>query len=460
MSQALVQYQKGIEVNATNPLCYVGLGKVQWYEGKQTEAKANFYKATTLAQGKNATVLMKIADAYINADNKNISEALSLLALADKLEPKNPEVFILMGDAYLEQNDGTNAITNYEKAGALDPKSVKAILRQGQLWNRSRNFTKALEFYKKASDVDSNFAPAYREKAEIYHRAGQEKNAAAQYKKYLQLNNDCSARGRYAGFLNQAKMYQESLDAVNEAIKCNPKNPYLYRYKAYDQYELGDFANGYITDSTFFAKADSSVKIITQDNEYKAKYLSKKGKDSLAIIEFKKLLVLQPEKIEYNGDIAKCYYNLKKYVDAIIYYKIKIEKGKSNVNDSLALGRCYYFSKDFINADTTFAMVIKNRPTLSVGYLWRAKSNIQMDLKNENWLAKPFYEQYMPIAEKEGVDKNKKDLIDAYTYMGVYFNTKKEICKAKEYFKKVFDLDANNVNAKKFLDSEGAKKCQ
>ena len=180
----------------------------------------------------------------------------------------------------------------------------------------------------------------------------------------------------------------------------------------------------------------------------------------MAIIEFKKLLVLQPEKIEYNGDIAKCYYNLKKYADAIIYYKIKIEKGKSNVNDSLALGRCYYFSKDFINADTTFAMVIKNRPSLSVGYLWRAKSNIQMDLKNENWLAKPFYEQYMPIAEKEGVDKNKKDLIDAYTYMGVYFNTKKEICKAKEYFKKVFDLDANNVNAKKFLESEGAKKCQ
>ena len=78
----------------------------------------------------------------------------------------------------------------------------------------------------------------------------------------------------------------------------------------------------------------------------------------------------------------------------------------------------------------------------------------------ENWLAKPFYEQYMPIAEKEGVDKNKKDLIDAYTYMGVYFNTKKEVCKAKEYFKKVFDLDANNVNAKKFLESEGAKKCQ
>ena len=27
-------YQKGADVNATNPLPYIGLGKVQWYQGK------------------------------------------------------------------------------------------------------------------------------------------------------------------------------------------------------------------------------------------------------------------------------------------------------------------------------------------------------------------------------------------------------------------------------------------
>ena len=124
-------YQKGIELNATNPLCYVGLGKVQWYQGNATEAKANFFKAITLAKkyeyssspktlnitislGKNssvtkakyvinseATVLMKIAEVYINAEVKNIAEAHILLAQSLKLESFNPELYILTGDAYL-----------------------------------------------------------------------------------------------------------------------------------------------------------------------------------------------------------------------------------------------------------------------------------------------------------------------------------------------------------------------
>src|ERR1035437_4952 len=143
-------YQKGVDANATNPFCYVGLGKIQWYHGKQAEAKANFYKATTLAAGKNATVLIKIAEAYTNADNKDIAEALNLLGQAAKLEPKNPAVYIAMGDAYLEQNDGTKAVDNYEKAGTLDPKNPRAILKQGQVWNRAKNYNLAIETYKKA----------------------------------------------------------------------------------------------------------------------------------------------------------------------------------------------------------------------------------------------------------------------------------------------------------------------
>ena len=50
---ASASYQKGIAANATNPLCYVGAGKMQWYQGKTADAKADFYKATTLAGSKN-----------------------------------------------------------------------------------------------------------------------------------------------------------------------------------------------------------------------------------------------------------------------------------------------------------------------------------------------------------------------------------------------------------------------
>ncbi len=454
--KAKEQYTKAVELNATSPYGYIGLGKLEWNDEKQTEAKANFYKATTLAAGKNATVLMKIAEVYIQSEIKNIPEALTLLAQAAKLEPKNPEVYILMGDAYLEQNVGTKAIENYEKAESLDKKNVRAILRQGQVWNRAKNYNLALESYKRAGLIDSTYAPAYREKAEIYARAGQYANAVYNYKRFLDLNNDCGARVRYAAFLFQAKQYKESVSASTDAQKCDAENAYLNRFLAFAQYESGDYENGLINSELFFKRVSPEIKIIPMDYEYYAKLLSKNKKDSLAIIQYQKALQLQPDKIELNSDIANAYKSMKKYGEAIKSYMIKVDAGKAGANDYYGLGLSYYYNKDFINADSAFVKFIKLQPEMSVGYLWRGKINSQLDPKNEKWSAKPFYETFL---EKAKADEYKNNLIEANTYIGVFYMNNKDYCKAKEYFKKVSEIDPANANAKNFLNSAEAKKC-
>ena len=45
LDSANMYYQKGVEVNATYPLNYVGLGKVLWYNGKTADAKTQLFKA-------------------------------------------------------------------------------------------------------------------------------------------------------------------------------------------------------------------------------------------------------------------------------------------------------------------------------------------------------------------------------------------------------------------------------
>jgi tetratricopeptide (TPR) repeat protein len=455
LGMANTMYQKGVDVNATNPFCYVGLGKVQWEQGKTADAKANFFKATTLAAGKNATVLWKIAEEYINADTKNLADAFTLLTQAAKLEPNNSEIFIQTGDAFLEQNNGTSAIDNYEKAGKLDPKSPRALIKQGQLYNRAKNYPLALDLYNKSKLIDSTFAPAYRERAEIYFRGGQYKNATANYKKYLELNNGCSALGRYAGFLNRAKEYEESIKNANEALKCNPSDVVQYRYLAYDYYDspTPNYPSGLESSNTFFAKAPADFKIISLDYEYHAKLLSKNGKDSLAILDYKKALELQPDKTELNGDIANSYIKMKKYPEAIAAYKDKMAKSKPTVNDYFGLTRAYYFSKDFINADSSAYKMIGVDTNQVYGYLWRAKANLQIDSKNEKWSAKPFYEKYISKATTTpaDVEKNKKDLIDAYNYLAAHYASKKDSANVKIYMQKVLDLDPTNAQAKKVL---------
>jgi tetratricopeptide (TPR) repeat protein len=447
------QYQKAAEVNATSPFGYVGLGKIQWYNGKQPEAKANFYKAITLAAGKNAGVLMKIAEAYTNAETKSLPEAMTLLTQAAKLEPKNPLVFLDLGDVYLEQNEGTKAIENYEKAGALDPKSPLALLRQGQVWNRAKNYTLAIETYKKAIALDPNFAPAYREMAEIYLRAGQYQNAQDNARRYVELNQDCSALSRYAGMANLAKKYKESIDAAVEALKCDSNNAYTYRYKGRSEFESGDYANGIATFTKFFdmASKNTALKLSGEDYEYRAKLYAKNAKDSLALLDYMKAMELQPDKVELNGDIAASYVKMKKYPEAIAAYKLKMQKGKTNVNDTFALGRTYFLAKDYINADSIFAKVILSHPEQPIGYLWRGKTNSQQDPKNEKWQALSFYQDYLSKVKPEDNEKNKNDLIQAYNYLAAYYASKKDCPNVKLYMQKILDIDPANAQAKKVI---------
>ena len=128
--------------------------------------------------------------------------------------------------------------------------------------------------------------------------------------------------------------------------------------------------------------------------------------------------------------------------------------------DYYGIGKAYYFSKDFDNADSSFSQIIRLDTTYYLGYLWKAKSIQQKDPKNEKWEAKPFFDKFIAKL-KPGEAENVKDyLIGAYTYLGAYEAFHKNYCNAKVFFALIYKLDENNANAKRFLDSNEAKKCQ
>ena len=454
---AKITFQKGIEIAPENPLNYVGLGKVLWYKN-DTTAKSSFAKALVLSKSKNATVLLKIAEVYIKSDKKNLSEAFVLLNLAAKKEPKNPEIFILMGDAFLEQANGSQAIIYYEKASALDPASTKAILRTGQLYGRARNYDLAFEYYQKANAMDSSFAPAYREKAEFYYHAQQFEKAISQYKKYLQLNNNLSARVRYASFLFLNKDYANAISEIHEIQKQDTSKVVLYRLLGYSYFETGDYANGMLNINKFFERVEKSkVKVLPSDYQYLGKLLSKTGQDSLAIVTLTKAIELDSTQIDLYNELGTLHYKLKKYPQAIAAFEKRIQlRNGGSANDYNALGRAYYFNKEYHKSDSIFAKIVEAKPELAIGYFWRARSNSKLDPETKTFAAKPYYEAFIEKAQSD-VAKNKKDLIEAYSYMGYYFAANKDYSSAKTIYTKVLELDPENAAAKAFMASPQGK---
>ncbi len=463
LDSANIMYEAGKLNNATNALNYVGAGKIALYSGDDTKANEAFFKAKSISLNKNATVLYEIAEAYTKSPkSRNAGEAVTLGNAAVKLEGKNPECYIALGDALLEQSpgDGTQAIKQYNKAQELNPKSVRAILRIGQLYARGKNYALALDKYKEAEGIDPTFAPAYLEKAQIYSLAGQDNKAVENLKKYLEYNNSFEARKRFAYSLFEAKKYQDVINEVPALIMKDGNNPYLYRVLGYSYYDAGNatdkdaFTKGISNMNMFFDKAGPSFKYLASDYKYRALLLSKTGQDSIAVLEMRKAIALDPKlESELSGDLANIYLKAKKYSEAIPLFKRKIaETEKPSSNDYFNLGRAYYFSKDFVNADSAFAKVTELAPTFPTGYLYRGRSNVYMDDANGSKnLALPHYTKVYELILPENRAKSSKDIIETCEYLRGYAALSlKDITKAKEYNKVILDLDPANEKAKKF----------
>jgi Flp pilus assembly protein TadD len=85
------------------------------------------------------------------ARNRVATSAETLDVVVD-LWPKDPEAYILKGDALFDQNprDGTAPLENYKKAMELDALNAKPVARKAFMYYRAKNFPSSIEEYTNA----------------------------------------------------------------------------------------------------------------------------------------------------------------------------------------------------------------------------------------------------------------------------------------------------------------------
>jgi len=482
-------YNKGIEVNASQPLNYVGLGKIALLNNKTDEAKSKFYKATSISQNKNPEVLRKIAEAWIATPNKYPDEAIQVVNQAIKLDSKNDEGYIILGDAMLEKNpaDGSGPIKQYKTATSLNPKSTVGIIREGKLYQRGRNYQLALEKYKEALSLDNTFAPAYREIAELYFLANQPSKSIENWKKYLELNDSPYARYRYMSALFNNKQYADAIREYEELKSRNFSNLYMDRIAGYAYAEMGDkndkdaYKKGLESMKAFFSKAPAQFKFIPSDYKYISILYSKTGNDSLSQVYLKKAMELDPSVAgDVYSEMAAQAYKNKKYEKVVEYLQNKKMNNAAslNNNDYFYLGRAYYNMgtaqlnealnmKDkkksaaleqsalslLMKADTAFTSLINTNPNWPVAHTWKGRALASIDYKNEQWLAKPSYEKVLSLIKPEEMTGTyKKETIEAYEYLGFYYVSVRDKAKADEVWNKVKELDPENPKVKAYFN--------
>jgi tetratricopeptide (TPR) repeat protein len=462
-----VLYEEGIKQDPSNPMNFVGLGGLDLVKKDLPNAQIEFSKAKALLPSKankaikmepakQALVLVEMALWYVFTSTRDTATVFSLLRAAEKLDSKNPLLYIVKGDAYFYLlNDGSKAITNYNMAQALDPKSPTAKLRIGQLWLRARQYTTALNYYQEVVKIDSTYAPAYRELGSLLARAGRPEEAKKNFAKFLELSRNTAARKQYVNTLIELEDYKDAIEQLYLILKVDDSDNDVNRALAYSYFETQKYDSGLVYIKKFIANAKPE-KIRSLDYAYYGRLLAKTKQDSLATEALMKAYDLDTSKIELVSEAATCFTRVKKYDKAKEHYEMKIKKGKGTPMDYYNLGKVFYSLQDYVNADTNLAIFNTLQPDYIPGFSWRARTKSNLDIKdpkgfNTTGYAVPVYQIMLEKTQGDTL-KYMKDRFEAFDYLAFYHysqfsmdqKNKEEARKALEFYTRMTLINPND----------------
>jgi len=453
-------YQKLLTQNGNAPLVLAGMGQIELMEGKANDARQHFETAINMTKGKDIEVLNAVgrANAATRMGVGDPTYAIEKLNQATAIKNfKDPETYILMGDAYRKMIDGGNAVQSYNKAFALDSKLAEAKFKIGKVYLTQGNKDYFLPAFEEAIAIDPAYKPALYEL--FYYWYFRDVNKAGPLLDKYIANADQGPEMEYlkTDFMFSSGKPAEARTRAEALISQygDKVNPRMYRLVAFAADTLQDAPGAKKAMLTFFSKATPEEPVKASDYEKLANINSK-----------------------IPGAEAEVFDNLKKAVelDTLVENKIKyitrgatLAKAKGDrVQEANWLGEAYklkpnptqtdlynyanaaYQAKLYPLADSLFCGVYQSKyPDQIFGYLWCPRVKKAMDdSTNSQGLA---VEAYKTLAEKaRQIDsvKFKAQVLESYYYLIPYYNDiKKDRETALMYANKLLEFDPTNQDA-------------
>ncbi len=458
-------YAAGYKISTKCNECAIGLAKLNLDNGNVVEATKTL-DALEKSNKKSAPILALIGDAYLYSKKPNAKKALEVLTKSRDLDPKIASTWAHMGDAAKTSGDLGTAMSSYETAVSKDPTNLEAYMSMAKIWASSRQQDLAIEKLESALKLSPDYAPAYKSLYELYMNANQFKKMLPVLDKYVSLaGSDVKAKIRLVKFLcYTAKDYDRTITEANTLLNDKTINLEgnqiltLNRFLAWAYGETQKYQESYDASKILFqlAEQDTSRKLYVSDYDYLAQASLKLGKIDEAQSAYEKVFEQDSsKKEEIYGNFAKKFYEDKNYENAIVYYLKKNAIKPLGSSESFNLANAYYATKKYNESDAVFSKIVEATPNYSTGWLMKARIAKALDPTFTLLTAQPSYIKYAENAEndllKATEDKTKerikKNLIEAYDYLGTCAAQKSDNEGAKAYFEKVVAIDPANANA-------------
>jgi len=461
-TEAEKAYKKGLSINSSCAECKVGLGKIALDAGKTSEAQEYFESAIRLDK-KNPEVYFLVGDAYLNSTHPDANKAITYLGNARDMNYNVAKYWARLGDAYEMQGNSGEAMTHYETAVRKDPTNTAAYISIAHIWTGAKQYDTAIVYLKKAIELSPNDAQPYKDLIELYIQTQQYDKVPPVLAKYTELaGDDIDAKVRQVKFLTfQAKDYDRAIEIGEPLLQTNPEQYTLHRWLAWAHFEKGTFQQSYDHSKMLFDEIgkNGERQAYASDYEYMAKAALKLGDIDEAAHIYRKFIELDTSAPahEIYGSLAKAYYDAKNYEQAIAYYHRKAGVKPLSTTDNYYLGMAYYFTNQNLQSDSCFAKILELTPNYAVGWLMRARNAVKMDPETKLAQALPFYKSYIIYANEDIVKKGltegyRKGLNEAYRYVAIYHVQTDSLALAKDEFTKAIEMDTTDSLSIQYLD--------
>jgi tetratricopeptide (TPR) repeat protein len=458
-------YQKILTQNGNAPLLLAGMGQIELMEGKSNDARQRFETAISLTKGKDVDVLNAVGRANVEARKGDTNYAIEKLNQATQIKGfKDPETYLILGDAYRKLVDGGNAVTSYTKAFNLDNKLAAAKHKIGKVYLTQNNRDYFLPAFEEAIKIDPAYAPTYYEL--FYYWYFRDVNKAAPYLDSYIANADQGPEVEYlkTDFLYASGKFADARTKATGLItQLGAKvEPRMYKLVAYVCDTLQDMAcaNKYITD--YFAKQPAENVVPADYEELANINIKTPGSETQAFGNLQKAVALDTvveNKVKYinrAADLAKKMGNRAEQSNWLgIAYAMKKNPTQTDLYN---WGFANYQAGQYKTADSIFTLYVDKYPNEIFGYLWRANSSLAMDTTMQSGIAVPHFEKLAEMGRKIDSVKYKSQIVRAYFTLASYYNDiKKDKAAAIGYLQKVLEVDPTNAQAQGFIEALNKK---
>ena len=200
----------------------IGKTAIQLIQFGQNNEAIKLLKLAVKLNPKEEELWTSLAEAQIR-ENKN-HEALSSLNNAIKLKPKESSFYFSKASIYINLNNPQEAKSYIKKGLSINKNDERGYFQLGNTEIMLNNYKSALIAFRKSSKINSKFWQSINNEGLVLYELDNTKEAILKFKSALKISNDPETMLALAiALFSSEKNPNESLNLAKKALESNPR---------------------------------------------------------------------------------------------------------------------------------------------------------------------------------------------------------------------------------------------